>query len=189
MRTLIKYKILLFLLCFLIVIPETTFAQVAKLTNIAITRHNKELLFKMHLDGAFTEEMKKAVSSGIATSFTYYIKLYKANDFLFNSKITELVLTNTIKYDPLKNTYIVSRSWKSTDPNKTESFKEAQELMTHIEGLKIVDLDVLEKNAHYRIEAKAEVSKFTLPFYLHYIFVFVSLWDFETDWYLIDFVY
>ncbi|MFH2047482.1 MAG: DUF4390 domain-containing protein [Pseudomonadota bacterium] len=189
MPTLRKHKIYLFLLCFLIVIPQTSFAQVVKLTNIAITRHNKELLFKMHLDGAFTEDMKKAITSGIATSFTFYVKLYKDNDLFFNNKITEILLTNTIKYDNLKNTYTISRSWKSTGPDKTESFKEAQELMTQIEGLKIVDLDQLEKNARYHIEAKAEVSKFTLPFYLHYIFVFVSLWDFETDLYQIDFVY
>jgi len=37
--------------------------------------------------------------------------------------------------------------------------------------------------------AKAELNKLTLPFHLHYVLFFVSLWDFETDWYTIDFVY
>nr|CBX29739.1 hypothetical protein N47_F14340 [uncultured Desulfobacterium sp.] len=169
--------------------PETSFAQVAKLTNIAITRHNNQLLFKMNLDGAFTDDMKTAITSGIETSFTFYIKLYKINDLWFNDKLSEILLTNTIKYDNLKNVYIVSRSWKNGEPVTTESFKNAQELMTRIDELKLVQLDKLEKNSHYRIETKAEVSKFTLPFYLHYVFAFVSLWDFETDWYMIDFVY
>ena len=40
-----------------------------------------------------------------------------------------------------------------------------------------------------QIRAKAELSKLTLPFFLHYVFFFVSLWDFETDWYTIDFIY
>lgn len=189
MSTLIKHKIWIFLLCLLVIIPETSFAQAAKLTNIAITRHNDQLLFKINLDGAFTDDMKKAITSGIATSFSFYINLYKVNNLLFNNKISEILLTNTIKYDNLKNVYTVSRSWKSGEPVTTESFKEAQELMTQIDGLKMVQLDKLEKNGRYRIEAKAEVSKLTLPFYLHYIFAFVSLWDLETDWYLIDFVY
>ncbi|NQT10914.1 MAG: DUF4390 domain-containing protein, partial [Desulfobacteraceae bacterium] len=41
----------------------------------------------------------------------------------------------------------------------------------------------------YQIRAKAELGKLTLPFYLHYILFFVSLWDVETDWYTIDFIY
>ncbi|MBU3946775.1 MAG: DUF4390 domain-containing protein [Proteobacteria bacterium] len=189
MSTLIKHKSWILLLLLLIFIPGTSFAQVAKLSNIAITRQKDQLLFKMNLDGAFTEDMKKAIASGITTSFTFNINLYKVNSLWFSDKISEMVLTNTIKYDNLKNVYTITRFWKNSEPVTIESFKGAQELMTQIDGLQLVQLDSLEKNAHYRIEAKAEVSKFTLPFYLHYIFAFVSLWDFETDWYLIDFVY
>ncbi|WP_353806870.1 DUF4390 domain-containing protein [Desulfobacter sp.] len=36
---------------------------------------------------------------------------------------------------------------------------------------------------------KAELEKVTLPLWLHYIFFFVSYWDFETDWYVINFTY
>jgi hypothetical protein len=28
-----------------------------------------------------------------------------------------------------------------------------------------------------------------LPFYLHYVLFFLSFWDFETDWYTVDFIY
>jgi hypothetical protein len=61
--------------------------------------------------------------------------------------------------------------------------------MAEIDSLKIVPLWKLEKGGKYQIRAKAELSKLTLPFYLHYILFFVSLWDFETDWYTIDFIY
>jgi len=61
--------------------------------------------------------------------------------------------------------------------------------MTGVDSLKIVPLSVLEKGSHYQIRAKAEFGKSTLPFYLHYVFIFISLWDFETDLYTIDFIY
>jgi len=61
--------------------------------------------------------------------------------------------------------------------------------MTEIDGLKVVPLSNLEKDKRYQLRAKAELSKRTLPFYLHYVLFFVSLWDFETDWYAIDFTY
>jgi hypothetical protein len=30
---------------------------------------------------------------------------------------------------------------------------------------------------------KAKLDKVRLPLYMEYVFFFVSLWDFETDWY------
>ena len=191
MKILRKYKTKTWIvfLCFLLVLPGTGFAQVAKLTNIAITRYHDDLLFKINLDGAFREDMNQAIMSGVPATFSFYIKLNRVKDLWFNSNIADIYLTHTIKYDTLKKVYTVSRPWKNSDPVVTESFKEAQELMTQIDGLKIVQLNSLEKNGHYQIEAKAEVSKLTLPFYLHYVFLFVSLWDFETDWYIINFVY
>ena len=35
----------------------------------------------------------------------------------------------------------------------------------------------------------AELNKIQLPLYLHYVFFFLSLWDFETDWHSVDFRY
>jgi hypothetical protein len=55
--------------------------------------------------------------------------------------------------------------------------------------LSIVPLAQLQKGQQYQVRAKAKLSKLTLPFYLHYVLFFVSLWDFETDWYTIDFIY
>ncbi len=69
----------------------------------------------------------------------------------------------------------------------TQSFEEAQKLMTEIDSLKIISLSNLQKGSQYQIRAKAELGKLTLPFYLHYILF--SLWDVETDWYTIDFIY
>ena len=69
------------------------------------------------------------------------------------------------------------------------SFEEAQNLMTDIDSLTIAPLSQLEKGKQYQIRAKAQLNEMTLPLYLHYVLFFVSLWDFETDWYTIDFLY
>ena len=61
--------------------------------------------------------------------------------------------------------------------------------MATIDGLKVVSLGKLEKGRQYQLSAKAELNKLTLPFYLHHVLFFVSLWDFETDWYSVDFIY
>ena len=61
--------------------------------------------------------------------------------------------------------------------------------MAEIDSLRIIPLSGLEKGRQYQLSAKAELNKLTLPLYLHYVLFIVSLWDFETDWYTIDFIY
>ena len=99
------------------------------------------------------------------------------------------VVTKPWDTDNLKKEFTIKRSWKNGAPLTTQSFDEAQKLMSDIDSLKIVPLKRLKKGEHYQIRAKAELSKVVLPFYLHYVFIFVSLWDFETDLYTIDFIY
>ena len=113
----------------------------------------------------------------------------RVQNFWFDKDIADIEVTHTIKYDNLKKEFTVERSWKEDNPEVTKSFKEAKKWMTEIKSLKIIPLNRLEKNEQYQLRVKAEVSKKTLPLYLHYILFFVSLWDFETDWYAIDFIY
>jgi len=61
--------------------------------------------------------------------------------------------------------------------------------MCEVDNIRLVTLNKLEKGLRYQIRAKAELSDITLPFYLHYLLFFVSLWKFETEWYTIDFTY
>ncbi|MFW6081963.1 MAG: DUF4390 domain-containing protein, partial [Desulfosalsimonas sp.] len=68
-------------------------------------------------------------------------------------------------------------------------FEEAKRWMSEIKGLPVAPVRRIEKDKRYRIRARAELDKVELPFYLDYIFFFVSLWDFKTEWHSIEFVY
>ena len=61
--------------------------------------------------------------------------------------------------------------------------------MTEVDNLRVIELANLIKGDKYQIRIKAELDKVTLPLSLHYVLFFVSFWDFETDWYLINFTY
>jgi hypothetical protein len=125
----------------------------------------------------------------VPTTFSFFITLYRPRNLWLDKKIAAIKATNTVKYNNLKKEFAVKRSWKNGESIVTQSFEEVQTLITDIDSLKIVPLSVLEKGSHYQIRLKAELSKLTLPFYLHYVFIFISLWDFETDFYTIDLIY
>lgn len=178
----------LVLICY-ILFPCNSFAQDAALTNIIVTNTRDDLLVYLTVEGAFREKMNKAILSGVPTTFSFFIQLYRIRNFWIDKEIVEIDITHTIKYNNLKKEFVITRSWENDQPIATKSVVEARKLMSEIDSLKTVALSRLEKGSQYQIRAKAQLSKLTLPFYLHYVLFFVSLWDFETDWYTVEFIY
>jgi len=159
------------------------------LTNIIVTNTRDNLLIYLNVEDAFSEKVKEAIQSGVPVSFSFFINMDRTRNLWVDKEIADIKLTHRVKYDSLKKVYTVRRSWENERATVTESFQEAQKLMAEVDSLIVVPLSHLEKGKQYRLRAKAELSKFTLPLYLHYIFFFMSFWDFETDWYTIDFVF
>jgi hypothetical protein len=176
-------------LCWYLVWQATAYAQDAKLTNIIVTNTRDDLLLYLTVEGAFRDKMEKALLSGVPATFSFYIDLYLTRNLWLDKKIADITVTNTIKYNALKKEFRITRSWEDDKSTVVTSFDEAKRLMAEVDSLKIIPLKELVKGSQYQIRAKGKLSKLTLPFYLHYVLFFVSLWDFETDWYTIDFIY
>jgi len=171
------------------VFQNVALAQQAVLDNISVANTRDHLLIYINVKGAFTDDMEKAIFSGVPTTFSFLIVLKRDRSLWMDEKIVEINVHHTIKYNNLKKEFVVSKSWEASNSVKTQSFEEAKKLMSKIEGLTVVSLNSLIKGSSYRIKAKAELSKLTLPLYLHYILFFASLWDFKTDWQHVDFIY
>ncbi len=181
-------KIIIVLFCLLLLTGNSSLAVEARLTDVIVTNTRDDLLVYLTVEGAFTREMETAIKSGVSATFSFFVNLYRDRNWWLDKKIAARTITHTIKYDNLKKKYRIERSWES-EPHITQSFSEAQKLMTEVDSLNIIPLAKLQKGTAYQIQAKAELSKRTLPLKLHYVLFFISLWDFETDWYTIDFVY
>ncbi len=161
----------------------------ATVKDIIVTNTRDDLLAYLNVEGCFTPEMKEAISSGVPTTFTFFVDLYRVRDFWWDEHLVSLRLDHTIKYDSLKGVYWVSLQEQGGQPQAVRDFARAGRLMSELNGVKAAPLSMLRKGNPYRLRVKAELSKVRLPLYLHYVFFFVSLWDFTTDWYSVDFVY
>jgi hypothetical protein len=176
------------LFCLMLLAPAPVFSQEARLSNMVVTNTRDDLLLFMKVEGAFTENMKKAILSGVPATFHFIVALEKTRHFWMNREIAKVEISHTITYNPLKKEFTVERSWEK-EPAVTDSLAEAEKLMTDVDSVKIASLGDLEKGARYKIRAKAELDKISLPLYLDYVLFFASLWDFETDWYTIEFYF
>nr|WP_321402982.1 DUF4390 domain-containing protein [uncultured Desulfobacter sp.] len=172
------------------IVPDNAFASNdAALSNIKLANTRDDLFTYFKVENAFNEKNTQAIENGISTSFTFYVTLFKTSNSLFDKKIADIKTRVTVKYNSMKQEYTVVCQWKDSPALITKSFDEAKTWMTEIDNLKVVPLNQLVKGDKYQIRIKALLDKVTLPLSLHYVFFFVSYWDFETDWYVINFTY
>ena len=182
---------LVYLIIWIILIyPVAAFADnTAEIKDIRLANTRDDLLVYFKVTEAFPDNITQAVMKGIPTTFSFYITLHETDRFWFNKKLADRLIKSTISYNSLKKEFTVLKPWKSDTPRITQSFEEAKALMTEIDNLTFISLDEIVKGKKYQLSIKAELDKVTLPLYLHNIFFFVSYWNFETNWYLINFTY
>lgn len=171
---------LFFVILFLL--TSSAFASGAELTNLVIKNTSEDLVVDLKIKGVFTEDMKKAVLSGIPVNFTFLIHFYQVHDFWFDKKIISIKTIHKIQYKALENEYRIIRSWEKRDQLVVNNFEKARELISEIDGLEIIKLNRLKKGGQYQLKVKAELND---KIYLFFGFP----WKFETDWYAINFIY
>jgi hypothetical protein len=175
---------------FYCLLPSITSAEnTAVIKNIKLANTRDDLLTYFDVKNAFTPKINQAVLKGIPTTFSFYVTLYKTQGSWFDKKISDIQIKSTLKYNSLKKEFSISRPWKEKNAAVVHSFEDATSLMTEIDNLKIVTLNKLAKGDKYQLRLKAKLDIVTLPLSLHKILGFVSFWDFETNWYLINFTY
>ncbi|MBW1689286.1 MAG: DUF4390 domain-containing protein [Deltaproteobacteria bacterium] len=179
----------LVLLFFSLFLPGLSSAREARLEDVIVTNTNDHLIVYFNVEDCFTEDMNRAIMNGIQTTFTFIVKLYEVRNAWFDRKVADIRLTHKVEYNTLKNEFHVSLPEHNDEKITTKDAEEANKLMAEVVALKVARLDKLRRGSHYQLRLKAELDKIELPFYLDYVLFFLSLWDFETDWYSVVFKY
>jgi hypothetical protein len=164
-------------------------AQQAYLSDIVVTNTRDHLLTYFTVKGCFTPDMNAAIDSGIETTFTFFVRLYEKRALLWDKELADIVFRHSIKFDNLKGTYEIRLSEENEKTVTVNNFEQAKKLMAEVVALKVVPMNQMKKGLRYQVQMMAQLDKIKLPFYLHHVLFFLSLWDFETDWYAVDFRY
>jgi hypothetical protein len=136
----------------------------------------------------FTKDMNAAILAGVPTTFTFLIELYQVRPLWLDKNLVRLTISHTIKYDNVKRIFYVYTG-NDTGPTSFQDYESAKRAMADVNGISIMPMNSLKRNEYYYIRAKAKLDKVRLPLHMEYVFIFVSLWDFETDWYREGFFY
>lgn len=163
--------------------PSTVEAKnKAEIVDIEMGQDPENLKVSFSIQDCFTDSLEEAIQSGVPTTFRILVVLEKPGALFFGTEMLNVVLEHTIKYDYLKNEYQVQLPENPDTTLVTKDFIEAKRWMSTVKDLPLIPLWRLQKDQVYQLRLKAELSKVELPLFFRYIFFFVSLWDFETDW-------
>lgn len=172
-----------------LLVPFKSYCMEAKIADFLVTNTDDDVLVYFSVTNCFTKDMEEAVLAGIPATFTFLLELYQEREHLWDKRESSLEIKHTIKYDNLKKIFYVSFAEKEGNPVAFSDFDEAKRAMADLNGIVTTPLKLLKRDKQYYIKVKAQLDKVRLPLRMEYVFFFVSMWDFETDWYRQGFVY
>lgn len=179
-RRFITILLLVFLNLHLFPLPATGNEAVIK--DVLITQSIDYIQLYAKVNNAISKDMEAAILAGVPVTITFLVDLYQERSAWFDRKAAGTVIKQTIQYNSVKKTFYV---WllNRQEPEGFQDFESAKRTLTELNGVVVAPVRQLQKNRPTYIAIKAKLDKVRLPLGMEYIFFFVSLWDFETDWY------
>ncbi|XOF35333.1 MAG: DUF4390 domain-containing protein [Candidatus Electrothrix sp. YB6] len=156
--------------------------------DIVITPFGGKLLLFAEVKNCFTEEMLEGVRNGIPITFRFDIRLDRVRDNWFDAGLAKHKINHTLSYDPIKEEYQVAFAEKDR-PEVTRSLQEAKQMMAELNGIELCPLEKMAAGSLYSFSMKATLVETTFPLGIHSLIPFTALWNFETDWRVIEFSY
>jgi hypothetical protein len=163
-------------------------AENAGIHDILVTNNANHVLVYARVTNSFTKDIEAAILAGVPTTFTFLLDLFQERSGWLDRKLSRTTIRCTIKYDNIKKLFLVSTDGEK-EASSFSDFESAKRAMADLNGVPVAQLKALKRNENYYVMIKAKLDKVRLPLHMEYVFFFVSLWDFETDWYRERFFY
>lgn len=174
--------VVLFILLSFHLFPSPVMGSEAAIKDVLVTQSVNYIQLYAKVNNAISKDMETAILAGVPTTITFLANLYQERSLWFDRKVAGVVIKQTIKYDKVKKTFYV---WlhNGQEPEGFQDFESAKRAITELNGVVVAPVKQLQRYTPTYIMIKAKLDKVRLPLGMEYVFLFVSLWDFETDWY------
>lgn len=171
-------------MAFWLLVPFSSAHASPEITDIFLTNTAEDLIVYASLRDGFSEGLVEAIQSGVPTTFTFYLELYRGRSLWKDELISSRVVKHSVKYDLLRKEYRFSRDDNGPiEERTTKSLGDLKAWMSELESVPLARYGTLVPNDRYYVRVKTEMKTTKLFFPLNYIFFFVSFLDEKTGWY------
>jgi hypothetical protein len=174
-------RVFLFLLIWLL--PLSGFCKEASITGVSVQAAERGWKVSFFVENCFTEKMDEAFQAGMKTVFTFHLNLYQRRKWWKDRKLASMEFNHSIQYDPIRAEYHVTLE-ENGSSQVTSDLEEGKRWMAEVKDVELQSPSKMKPGIPIELHIKAELNPVKFPFHLEYLFFFVSLWDFETDWHV-----
>jgi hypothetical protein len=182
-RILLVLSVGTLLLSLEVFIPGAWGQQRPSLHDLIVSYTDQEVLLYSRLQQGFPEQLLEAVDSGIPTTITFYMKLYRKRGMWFDEEVLAKVIKHVVKYDALKKQYRVSEiNGLFSSIKVTKQQTTMVQWMSEIDGQPLIPFHLLQPAEEYYVKVMADLKAVNSPFPLSHIPFLSGLWDTGTPW-------
>jgi hypothetical protein len=127
--------------------PDLTVTPVAR---------DGQVVVSFDLSDGLTPEVRDAIQSGLATTFSYEVDLRRGSA-LFDRTVASVTITAIVRFDNLTRRYQMSRTvdGRVEDARPTEDQHAVHAWLTHFERVPVATTGALEANGEYYVRVRA----------------------------------
>ena len=81
--------------------------------KVAIINNSDSVKVSFEIKNAFTKEIEEGIKSGMPTTFTFFVELYRKQGLWFDKTLAGMTFRHTVKYDTLKEEYEIVQDEKA----------------------------------------------------------------------------
>ena len=146
------------LLCALGVLCVLCVRVLAEGPDLKVTplQRDGQVLVSFELSDGVTPDVRDAIQSGLATTFSYDIEL-KQGEALFDRTIAQVTISASVRFDNLTRRYQMSRAvdGRVEDARPTEDQDAVRQWLTRFDRVAISATTALEPNGEYYVRVRA----------------------------------
>lgn len=137
-------------------VGSATVARAQRDVRVTTLTREDRVLVSLELLGAYTEEVRDGVDSGLETTFSFDIELRQAVAFWLDRTVDRVAVSARVRYDGLIDRYRVTRSVDGQVEQSQLVEEEAalRQLLTTLEQMPLFGTRDLETNGDYSVRVR-----------------------------------
>ncbi|MGH8195411.1 MAG: DUF4390 domain-containing protein [Woeseiaceae bacterium] len=129
-----------------------------------------------------SDEALAALENGVPLTIELMLEVVRERRFLPDAVDAELTLRYELEYRPLSQRYIV-RNLNSGNQDSFATLYSALNNLGRIQGLPVIDISILDRDADYRMRLQAVLSTQQYPAPLRLLYFWRDQWQLKSEWY------
>ena len=165
----------------LMLLSQPGMAEPFTITDATIEREQALYLLHAKIDYQLDSELIEALHSGVTLPFKVIIEVYQPRRFLPDPEVAFLKQRYELQYHALSRQYIVTNH-NSSVSESFSSLEYALDGLGKIDGLPMLDHELLEADNKYRVRIRAAINVSLLSVPLRLTSYFFGPWNSESKW-------